>query len=91
MRLHGRVLRSGAPVEGAYVRLLDGTGEFITPRSTPVNEDYFMVKVDHQFSATDSFFVRYSFDQADRPGLEHRSAVESRMVEADSDGWPPEA
>ena len=28
MRLHGRVIRSGQPVEGAYVRLLGPAGEF---------------------------------------------------------------
>ncbi|MBI4456389.1 MAG: TonB-dependent receptor [Acidobacteria bacterium] len=46
----------------------DGTGEFIGSRSFPVNEDYFMVKVDHQFSSSDSFYVRYSFDDASRKG-----------------------
>ncbi len=28
MRLHGRVVRSGAPVEGAYVQLLGPSGDF---------------------------------------------------------------
>ena len=29
MRLHGRVMRSGQPVEGAYVQLLGPSGEFV--------------------------------------------------------------
>ncbi len=28
MRLHGRVVRSGTPVEGAYVQLIGPSGEF---------------------------------------------------------------
>ena len=28
MRLHGRVVRSGAPVEGAYVQLIGPSGDF---------------------------------------------------------------
>jgi len=28
MRLHGRVVRQGAPVEGAYVQLIGPSGEF---------------------------------------------------------------
>jgi len=44
----------------------DGTAEFIWPANRPTNEDYFMVKVDHQFSDSDSFFVRYTLNQGDR-------------------------
>jgi hypothetical protein len=44
----------------------DGSGEFIGTRSRPVDEDYFMVKVDNQFSDSDSLFVRYTLDDASR-------------------------
>ncbi|MBI4454892.1 MAG: TonB-dependent receptor [Acidobacteria bacterium] len=42
----------------------DGTGEFTGPQNRPIDEDYYMVKVDHQLSGTDSFYVRYTFDDA---------------------------
>jgi hypothetical protein len=44
----------------------DGTARFTFPANTPTNEDYYMVKVDHQFSDSDSFFVRYTLDDGDR-------------------------
>ncbi|MBI2822594.1 MAG: TonB-dependent receptor [Acidobacteria bacterium] len=44
----------------------DGTGEFLGTRSFPVDENYFMVKVDHQLGASDTFSVRYTFDDASR-------------------------
>lgn len=42
----------------------DGTGEYLSAPSKKTNEDYFVIRFDHQFSAADSFLVRYSFDQA---------------------------
>jgi len=44
----------------------DGTAEFAFPAPAPVNENYFLIKVDHQISDSDSFFVRYTFDWSDR-------------------------
>ncbi|MBI4457105.1 MAG: TonB-dependent receptor [Acidobacteria bacterium] len=44
----------------------DGRGEFVGTRSFPIDENYFMAKVDHQFSASDSLYVRYTFDDAVR-------------------------
>ena len=44
----------------------DGTGEFTSSASRPINEDYFMVKVDHQLNDSHSLFVRYTFDDANR-------------------------
>jgi hypothetical protein len=38
--IQGRVLRSGAPVSGAYVRLLDATGEFTAEVVTSATGDY---------------------------------------------------
>ncbi|MBI2821260.1 MAG: TonB-dependent receptor, partial [Acidobacteria bacterium] len=44
----------------------DGSGEFISARSQPTNEEYFMVRLDHRFSDADSIFGRYVFDDAER-------------------------
>jgi hypothetical protein len=44
----------------------DGTGEFTTERTRPVEEDYVMAKVDHNLTGTDSLSVRYTRDVADR-------------------------
>ena len=44
----------------------DGSGEFISTASRPVDEDFFMIKVDNQFSDSDSLFVRYTLDTASR-------------------------
>ncbi|MBI2820987.1 MAG: TonB-dependent receptor [Acidobacteria bacterium] len=48
----------------------DGTGEFVFTNIRPTNEHYFMVKIDHRFSDSDSFFSRYTFDQGDKSQLE---------------------
>lgn len=42
----------------------DGRAEFTGTNSSPIDENYFMVKVDHQLSASDSFYARYTFDDA---------------------------
>ena len=44
----------------------DGTRELIFPANLPIDEDYYMVKVDHQFSDADSFFARYTLDDGFR-------------------------
>ena len=44
----------------------DGTAQFPFPAPGPLNENYYLVKVDHQISDTDSFFIRYTFDWSDR-------------------------
>ena len=44
----------------------DGSGEYISTASRPVDEDYFMIKVDHQLSDSDALFVRYTLDDASR-------------------------
>ncbi|MBI4456647.1 MAG: TonB-dependent receptor [Acidobacteria bacterium] len=42
----------------------DGRAEFIRGVNQPTEEDYFLVKVDHNLSSSDSIFVRYSFDDS---------------------------
>ncbi|MBI3940687.1 MAG: TonB-dependent receptor [Acidobacteria bacterium] len=42
----------------------DGTADFFSSPTKPTREDNFSVRVDHQFSDTDSFFTRYTFDDA---------------------------
>ena len=44
----------------------DGTQEFIFPANAPINEDYYMGKIDHQFSDNDSVFGRYTLNQGDK-------------------------
>ena len=44
------------------VDLGDGTGIVKTSSPQPINEDYFLIRVDHQLSKRDHFFVRYLFD-----------------------------
>ena len=43
----------------------NGSAQFFYPNLQPTNEDYFVVKVDHQFSENDDFFARYTFSDAD--------------------------
>ncbi len=42
----------------------DGTAEFLGSQSQPTDEDYFVVKIDHNFSENDLFFARYTFDDS---------------------------
>ncbi len=43
----------------------DGSAEFIFSQNVPTDEDFFLVKVDHNFENNSSFFVRYSIDDAE--------------------------
>ncbi len=43
----------------------DGTGEYFSGPNQPANEDYFVIRYDHQISDSDSFFVRYTFQDGD--------------------------
>ena len=43
----------------------NGIGEAIVVRDTIPNEDNFVIKLDHNFSDTDSFFARYTYDNAE--------------------------
>src|SRR5256712_1093805 len=42
----------------------DGTAQLFSNPNRPVDEDYTMGRVDHNFSDSDSFFVRYTFSRA---------------------------
>lgn len=42
----------------------NGTGEFIFFRTEPTNEDFFQIRIDHKISGSDTFFARYTFDDA---------------------------
>ena len=44
----------------------DGTQEFIFPANSPINEDYYMFKIDHQLSDADSVFGRYTLNEGDK-------------------------
>ena len=54
------------PAANTGVTRSNGTADFVFPASLPTNEDYYMIKVDHQFADSDSFFFRYTLDQGDR-------------------------
>lgn len=42
----------------------DGTAEFLTSFSRPTTENYFVSRVDHKFSDSDSLVARYIFDNS---------------------------
>ncbi|MBI4455456.1 MAG: TonB-dependent receptor [Acidobacteria bacterium] len=44
----------------------DGKGEFIFSQTEPTDEDAFLIRVDHNFSERDSFFVRHAFNDGER-------------------------
>ena len=54
------------PLPNAGPTGADGAAFFITRRSTVIDEDFFTVKVDHNFSESDNIFVRYTFDEGFR-------------------------
>jgi len=43
-----------------------GVGEFFFDNPTTTREDYFLIKLDHQLSDSDSFFIRYTYDDSTR-------------------------
>jgi hypothetical protein len=43
----------------------NGIGEAIVERDTVSNEDNFVIKLDHNFSDSDSFLARYTFDESE--------------------------
>ena len=46
-------------------RLGDGRGELVYGQTIPVDEDFFIVRGDHYFSDSDSFMMRYAFNEGD--------------------------
>ncbi len=44
----------------------DGRAEYLFGTASNTDEDFFVIKVDHYFSDSQSLFVRYSFDSADK-------------------------
>ncbi|MBI4456060.1 MAG: TonB-dependent receptor [Acidobacteria bacterium] len=42
----------------------DGRGEFIFSVNQPTSENYFLIKVDHNFSDAHSIFIRYNLDDS---------------------------
>ena len=45
-------------------RVGEGIGRNVASQFLPTNESFFTVRLDHQFTERDSFFVRYTFDDA---------------------------
>ncbi len=48
----------------------NGSGSYFFTNPQPINEHYFMTKIDHSFSDSDSLFARYTFDQARKTRVE---------------------
>ncbi len=44
----------------------DGTAEFLFGFRQPTDEDFFVIRLDHNFSDKHSFFARYTFDDASK-------------------------
>jgi len=49
--------------------LESGIGRILFNNPQPVNEDYFVIKVDQKLSESDDFFARYTFDDADSKAI----------------------
>jgi hypothetical protein len=78
--IYGQVTRDGAPVPSAYVRLLDGTGEFTAEVVTSATGDYRFYAAPGQWTLSvlaPGASARTSV-QADAPGLVETSLVLSR-------------
>ncbi len=67
----------------------NGTAELISTRSRPIDEDFFVVRIDHSISDSDSIFGRYSFDDAalvepfsntDVPGFPEGSVARNQYI-----------
>ncbi len=69
------------PVNSAVPRIPeDGIGEYILSRSRVSEQDNFVIKLDHNFSDSDSFFARYTFDEAlqNNPGTNFAGIFKTR-------------
>jgi outer membrane receptor protein involved in Fe transport len=44
----------------------DGIGRFFSVEDEPTNQELFNIRIDHEFSDSDSFFARYTLDQSDK-------------------------
>ncbi len=62
----------------------DGSAQFISGFSQPTNQDFVMGRVDHQLSDSDTLFVRFNFDSADRfvPGFSGMNTGELSTTES---------
>ena len=58
----------------------DGSAKLFFADPQPIDEDFYMVKVDHRFSDSDDFFVRYTVDDGASSSLQE-SAVYTRTEE----------
>jgi hypothetical protein len=56
-----------------------GLGVFIRDQSGRTNEDYFTIRVDHNLSRRDAFFVRYTFD--DSADVEPDHVISNTLLE----------
>lgn len=52
------------PLPNSGVDNGDGTGVFLKTITRPIDQDYFMGRIDHRFSESDTFFARYTYDDS---------------------------
>ena len=63
------------PLPNAGLLGLGNTGRFVKAASETTNEDYYMIKVDHYFSESDSLFVRYTHDDSTKLSFDRTSSA----------------
>ncbi|MCH7803179.1 MAG: TonB-dependent receptor [Acidobacteria bacterium] len=54
-----------------------GLAEHFSPENFPVDQELYTVRLDHQFSDSDTFFARYTLDQSDKQQFE---SLQSALV-----------
>jgi hypothetical protein len=65
---------------------LDGTAQFIVTRSQPIDEDYFVVKLDQKLGDADTLFGRFTFDDSsqtilhDFPGFSRENLARRQVL-----------
>ena len=69
-KVDGRIVPQIAPMIKPLLALYPApnlpNNQYTFPFSQPTNENYGQVRVDHTFSANDSFFVRYTIDDSEK-------------------------
>ena len=58
----------------------DGTGEFLSSPTRVTNEDYFVIRFDHEFNESNSFFARYSFSDGEQITPDELVAFQTEFI-----------
>jgi len=60
----------------------DGTADYVSAPSNPTNEDYFTIRLDHNFTQKHFMFGRYTFDQGHSEDIAPPPAVQDLFTAA---------